>query len=191
MASTTLMLDFETPAPAKRAGLSLVDRITEVELIAATLDELDADELTPEIEAMLKAELVAAIHGTKDKVDRTAGVLAAFTAAAEGAAAEIARLETRKKYFDRQHDRLTRHVLDVLIASGKKALDGHTSTFTSKLNPPAVVIDDAAAIPAAFLRTPPPPAAVPDKTAIKNALKLDAAAVPGARLAQTTRLVRA
>jgi Siphovirus Gp157 len=186
-------LDFTTPqepAPAKRAGLSLVDRLDEVELIAETLAALDDGELAPELQAEIEAELFAAIHGTREKIDRTAGVLAAFEAAAAAARAEVERLEKRAAGFDRQHARLSSYVLGILQTLDGGRLEGHTATLARKLNPPAVAIDDAAAIPAEFTRTPPPPAPVPDKTAIKAALKLDANAVPGARLAQTARLVR-
>jgi Siphovirus Gp157 len=187
-------LDFTTPpqepAPAKRAGLSLVDRLDEVELIASTLEALDEGELAPELQAELEAELFAAIHGTKEKIDRTAGVLAAFEAAAAAARAEVERLEKRAAAFDRNHARLSSYVLGILQQLDGGKLDGHTASLARKLNPPSVAIDDAAAIPAEFKRTPPPPAPVPDKTAIKAALKLDANAVPGARLAQTARLVR-
>lgn len=62
--------------------------------------------------------------------------------------------------------------------------------LTVKKNPPAVEVWDEKQIPVEFMRVPPPPPppeAVPDKAAIKEALKAGKD-VPGALLAQGTRL---
>jgi hypothetical protein len=186
-APTTLMLDFEG-GPAPRGGLTLVERIRECDVLARTLDDLDEDELAPEAIEELTRELLAALTGTRDKVDSTTGVLVAWESAAHVAAREIERLEKRKAHFERNVARLHVYILHALTTANVKELHGHTSTLGAKLNPPKVVIDDEAAVPAEFLRTPPPPAAVPDKAKIKAALAAKTA-VAGCRLAQGYRVV--
>lgn len=185
-------LDFQQEeAPRiERAGLSLVDRIKEVNLIQETLDALDEEGITPEISELLTSELIAALAGTRDKIDRTCGVLAAFEAAAFAAQNEIDRLDKRKAHFIRQHDRLEAYALAALQLANSKTLEGHTSKLSARLNPPSVVIDDATRIPAEFMRTPAQPPPTPDKTKIKNAIKAKTD-VPGARLATSYRLERA
>ena len=62
--------------------------------------------------------------------------------------------------------------------------------LTIKKNPPSVEVWDERQIPAEYMRTPappPPPEPVPDKAAIKEAIK-EGKEVPGALLAQGTRL---
>ena len=163
------------PALALVPRPSFADHIAEVEYIVSLVDLLDqAEELTPERYEELQQDLIGAIAGTKAKVDDTARALAFFEAQAAAAKAEEQRLRARREYFERQKDRLESYVLAALAA---------------RLNPPSVAIEEGADIPARFLRVPPCPAPVPDKTAIKDALK-SGEAVPGCRLVQTERLVR-
>ena len=184
MASPTL-----TVMPANRAGLSLVDRIQEVDLISRTLDALEAEGVTPEMEESLTKELFNAITGTKAKIDSVCGVLAAFEAAGAAAQAEMDRLAKRRDHFERQHGRLSAYALAALQLANVKKLEGFTSCLQARLNPPSVAIEDASAVPAEFWRQPPTPAAVPDKTAIKRALAADVP-VSGARLVRGYRLER-
>jgi hypothetical protein len=189
------MLDFaqEAPPPApptNRTGLSLVDRILEVDLIQDTLEALEEEGITPEISEMLTKELIAALAGTRDKIDRTCGVLAAFEAAAEAAQHEIDRLDKRKAHFVRQHGRLEAYALAALQLTNQKTLEGHTSKLSARLNPPSVIIDDSSRIPAEFMRTPTPPPPTPDKMAIKKALAANIP-VPSCRIVRTYRLERA
>jgi len=170
--------------------MSLFELVRDVEGIADLLDALDdSGELTPEIESQLQADLIAAVAGTKEKIDRTTSVLASFEAAEAAAKTEAERLVNRAKRFARQRDYLERTVIAVLTSSNQKRIDGSTSSVAIRVNPPSVLIDDAAAIPAAYLRLPKPPEPAPDKTAIKAALQAGAI-VPGCRIAQSVRLVR-
>jgi len=170
---------------------SLYDCVAEIDLIESTLEAMDAEDLPPELRAELEHELNAAIAGMREKIDRTASVLAAFEAAELAAGAEMKRLGARKDRFARQRERLEGYVVGVLAAAGVKKLDGFTSTLTARANPVSVVIDVAAVLPAEFLRLPKPvvPDPAPDKGAIKAALGRGEF-VPGCRLAQTMRLVR-
>lgn len=172
------------PGPVLVPKRSLFAHVAEVEDIANAVDQL-GDELTPEAAEMLSAALCASIAGTKEKVDRTAAVLAAFEAAEAAAIAERSRLDLRARRFHLMTERLENYVLAVLTASNLDKIDGHTSTLARRKNPPKVVIDDEAVIPWDFMRCPEPepePEAVPDKAAIAKALKVDPESVPGARM---------
>jgi len=175
--------------------MSLFEHVADVESIADLVDSLDrAGELTPEITDQLQAALIAAVAGTKSKVDRCASVLCAFETAEAAAEAEIGRLTKRAAKMKRQREYLERTCLAVLDASKLDAIDGNTSTIARHKLPPKVEITDENAIPVDFLRwpdPPPPPNSAPDKKLIAAALKRDPASVPGARLApRTYKLVR-
>ena len=169
---------------------SLMARLSEVDLIASTLEALDDAGITDGERDALSVLLIDAIQGTREKVDRTAAVLAEFEAAADAAKREMDRLCKRRESFARQHDRLCDYVLATLSASALKELCGNTATLKLRLNPVAVTIDDPEAVPAEFKRQPvppPPPPAVPDKAAIKVALQ-SGVDVAGARLTRGSRL---
>jgi hypothetical protein len=170
---------------------SLYDCVAEIDLVASTLEAMDAEDLAPELRAELERELNAAIAGTREKIDRTASVLAALEAAELAAAAEMKRLATRKDRMVRQRERLENYVIGVLATAGVRKFDGFTSTLTARANPASVVIEAATLLPVEFLRLPKPvpPDPAPDKVAIKAALGRGEF-VPGCRLAQTMRLVR-
>jgi hypothetical protein len=173
---------------------SLLAHVAEVESLAELVERLDrTDELTPEAIDELSTELCAAVAGTKAKVDRTCGVLAAFEAAGAAAAIERDRLDVRAKYFARQHARLSEYCLAVLDSSKLDRIDGNTAAIARRKNPGKVLIDDESQIPWDFMRlpeAPPPPDAEPDKKLIATALKVDPLSVPGARWLQEYRLVR-
>ena len=179
---------FMFPSPS-RGGLTLVDRIDEISTILETLDSLSDDEHSPEFREELELQLVTAISGTREKVDRTSAVLGALQAASEGAACEIARLVQRKKSLEAAAERLTGYVLATISASGLKKLDGHTSTLAARNNPPSVRIAEGATVPDEYLRYPPPPPPTPDKTALKLAIQAGAE-IAGITVVQTQRLVR-
>ncbi len=63
---------------------SLYDCVAEIDLVASTLEAMDAEDLSPELRDELERELNAAIAGTREKIDRTASVLAAFEASRTG-----------------------------------------------------------------------------------------------------------
>ncbi len=85
---------------------SLYDCVAEIDLIESTLEAMDDEDLSPELRAELERDLNAAIAGTREKIDRTASVLAAFEAAELAAAAEVKRLGARKDRIARQRERL-------------------------------------------------------------------------------------
>lgn len=166
---------------------TLYDLVSESDKIANLVQALDdSNELTPGRFDHLSRELIEKLAGTREKVDNTTKVLAAFEHAAEAAALEAARLTARKQYFERQKQRLEAYVIATLEASDLIELDGETSTLKLRLNPPSVAISEGAQLAGEFLRVPAPQ---PDKAAIKAAL-VAGEEVPGCTLERTKRLVR-
>ncbi len=168
----------------------LYEQIAETDEIAAIIEALDeANELTAERFDELSRELIAKIAGTRAKIDQTCAVLAQFEQAAEAAAAEAERLNERRKYFDRQRERLEAYVIATLEASKLTRLDGDTSAVSLRLNPARVVIDEGTQLGGDYLRIPAIPGPEPDRSAIKAALSAGVE-VPGCRLERAKRLVR-
>jgi hypothetical protein len=177
------------PAAAPDPRKTLREHLSDVDAIADTIEAFDAENLTDEARNELAAMLLDAITGTKRKIDNSTQVLAMYEHLETAALAEGARLQLRAKRFARQRERLENYLIATIEQSGLKKLDGETSAIALRICPERVVIDDENAIPPAFLRIPAPPAAVPDKTAIKQAIAAGAV-VDGAHVERGMRLVR-
>ena len=96
----------------------------------------------------------------------------------------------RRKAIEKRAAALIERLKTGLEIAGVQKLDCPHFALTIKKNPPSVDVWDERQIPAEFMRTPeppPPPVAVPDKAAIKEAIKAGRD-VPGAQMAQGTRL---
>jgi len=99
-------------------------------------------------------------------------------------------MKARRQAIEKRAAALVERLKTGLEIAGVSKLETPHFALTIKKNPPSVDIWDERQIPAEFMRTPeppPPPAPVPDKTAIKEAIKAGRE-VPGAMLAQGTRL---
>lgn len=99
-------------------------------------------------------------------------------------------MKARRQAIEKRAAALVERLKTGLEIAGVQKLETPHFALTIKKNPPGVEVWDERQIPAEFMRTPeppPPPAPVPDKAAIKDALKAGAD-VPGALLAQGTRL---
>ncbi len=96
----------------------------------------------------------------------------------------------RRKAIEKRAAALVEYLKTGMEIAGVQKLETPHFAISVKKNPPGVEVWDERQIPAKFMRTPtppPPPPAVPDKNAIKEALKAGED-VPGALLAQGTRL---
>jgi hypothetical protein len=96
----------------------------------------------------------------------------------------------RRKSIEKRADALTEWLKTGLEIARVTKLDCPHFALTIKKNPPSVDVWDEKQIPAQYMRTPeppPPPASVPDKAAIKDAIKAGVE-VPGAQVVQGTRL---
>lgn len=101
-----------------------------------------------------------------------------------------AQMKERRQSIEKRAANLIEFLKTGMEIARVTKLDTPYFALTVKKNPPAVEVWDEKQIPATYLRTPeppPPPAPVPDKKAIADALK-DGKDVPGALLAQGTRL---
>jgi hypothetical protein len=185
-APATFGLSLVADPPVKK---SLRAHIEGVDAIAQTVESLDDEQLDDEARDELSAMLIAAIAGTKRKVDDTARVLSMFAHLEAAAKSERDRLDKRAKYFARQSERLETYLLATLEASKLDRLDGETSTLRRQRNPPRVVIAEGASVPHQFLVYPDAPPPHPDKAAIAKALKAKRT-VAGCSLVADYRLVR-
>jgi hypothetical protein len=179
----------EPVAPAPPVKRSLRSRVNAVDFIAATIEALDPEEVTDEVRAELSAQLIEELAGTREKVDATGRVFAMYETLIAGAKSEKERLAKREARFERLRQRLEDYVLALLTASKLDAIEGETSTLTKRNNPPRLDVTAPELVPAKYLRTPPAPGPVPDKDAIKKAIK-GGAEVPGCQMVQGARLVR-
>lgn len=180
-----------TPAPVIEMPLkkTLAEHLAGVDLIIEALEQLDDAELTEDRKLALSAELIDALAGTRDKVDNVHRAFSTFEGLIAAAETEVARLAKRIATYERQRERLTDYVLATMEASKLPKLEGNTVTLTARKNPVKVVIDDETLIPSNLKRFKAPPPPEPNKDLIKSELKAGRE-VPGARLAQTTRLER-
>lgn len=112
----------------------------------------------------------------------------------QAAAANIKEAEEQMKARRQAIERRAANLIEFLKTGMEIArvtkLETPYFALTVKKNPPSVDVWDEKQIPEKYMRTPeppPPPAPVPDKKAIAEALKAGED-VPGAQLAQGTRL---
>ena len=91
------------------------------------------------------------------------------------------------KAIENRAERVKDYLKGQMERTGILKVDSAYLSIAIKKNPPAVCIDAESQIPAQFMRIPPPPPPVPDKTAIKAAIKAGQE-VPGAHLESGTRL---
>jgi hypothetical protein len=99
-------------------------------------------------------------------------------------------MKARREAIERRALALAERLKTGLEIAGVTKLECPHFALTIKKNPPSVDVWDEKQIPAQYMRTPeppPPPAPTPDKAAIKEAIKAGIE-VPGALLAQGTRL---
>lgn len=110
--------------------------------------------------------------------------LDATAAAIKSAEAEMA---ARRKAIEKRVEHLREYTKTCMEVAGVTKIECPHFALTIKKNPAAVDVFEPGLIPAAFMKQPEPPPAMPDKAAIKAALQ-DGQDVPGALLAQGTRL---
>jgi hypothetical protein len=99
-------------------------------------------------------------------------------------------MKARRQAIEKRATALVERLKTGLEIAGVQKLETPHFALTIKKNPPRVEVWDERQIPAEFMHTPelpPPPAPVPDKDAIKAAIKAGKE-VPGALLDQGTRL---
>ena len=148
---------------------------------AEALSDLDLD-------AQTVADTLDSLSG---EFEEKAVAVAQFSRNLEATAAQIKDAETamatRRKALENRADSLKRYLLGAMQTTGIGKIECPYFRLSVRDNPPAVDVFDAAQVPAEFMATPPPPPPVPDKAAIKSAIKAGQD-VPGCRLTQSQRL---
>lgn len=104
-----------------------------------------------------------------DKRDRVATALRIYDQQSAFCDEEIARLKDRKERAQKAKKRLESHVLAIMQQLEIERLEGKTSTFCIRRNPPSVVIQDEEKIPAEYKFVK--QTVVLDKAGIAKALK--------------------
>ena len=122
--------------------------------------------------------------GFEKMADNLAAAIAQDKNNVENIKEEKARLADREKAAEKRIELAKENLKRVMQKSGKRTLKTALYDFSIRKNPPSVVIDKPDVIPACYMAMPEP---VPDKLAIKTALK-EGREVPGARLEQTESL---
>ena len=102
--------------------------------------------------------------------------------------AEIARLIALKASRERVAAGVRKYLKDNMLRTGISKISCPLFSITIANNPPSTEIYDSLSLPGFYMRQPEPKQPVPDKTLIAKYLK-EGVDVPGARLAQSQRLV--
>lgn len=116
--------------------------------------------------------------GLHEAIGKAALELAAVDAEVEGVQFAIARLTQRLDRYKNRVEGIREAIQAAMETAELTSLKTPAATLSIKPSPPRVEIVDIKAIPAVFLKQPPP---VPDKTAIKDALKAGES-IPGTTL---------
>lgn len=139
----------------------------------------------------LPAEVIAdTLESIMLPFEQKAASVSAFIRNLESTAEQIkqaeAAMSARRKAIENRAAHVKQYLLDNMERTGISKIECPYFKIAVRMNPESVVIDDEAAIPADYLREI-PASYVPDKTTMKKAMQ-EGFAVPGARLARTTRI---
>jgi len=162
------------------AALSLYDIESELTCLLDSRDMIPDDE--PGMRAELDDQIYELVKVELQKADGICQVLSHFEAQALLAAAEIKRLQSRKKSFESRAAMLEASAQRAMELRGVLKIDGETSTLALQEAPASVLILDEVLIPKEY-KTCHPEEWTPDKRKIAAALKkgID---VPGADLSE-------
>lgn len=126
-----------------------------------------------------------------EKADNIACLIKNLQAEAQAIKAEEEKLAERRKSKEKEADRLTQYLSDILLQSGYKTIETARNKITFRKNPPKVVIDDekafiewAAENAKYFLKYANPTV---NKTAVKDAIT-SGAVVMGAQIISEERI---
>lgn len=93
----------------------------------------------------------------------------------------------RRKSMENRAMHIKQYLQTCMEIAGVSKVECPHFALTIKNNPPSVEVYEPGLVPAEFMKTPEPPPPVPDKTAIKEAIKAGKE-VPGAHIVQGKRL---
>ena len=153
---------------------SLYEIVDHLESLFDTLDMIEDENLRRQAEQEIDLYLQMEVK----KVDRITSYLAHLESQQAMAAAEIKRLQERKRSAEKAQERLEASVMRVMTLWGMAKIEGRTSSLVLKTCPASVEVINQALVPAEFIRTSVTESV--DKTAAKAALKTQE--IPGLRL---------
>lgn len=165
------------PITEGRAGGSptLFEIVDHLDALLHTVELCETDEqrqaCQEDIEKFLNAEV--------RKVDNLAGYLAQCDAQQQCAAAEVKRLQERKKSWERKERIIRDYIAATMEALDKPRLEGRTATFTLRKSPASVEVLDQSLVPMEYIRT------IVEESVDKDAAKRDlkaGIAIDGLRL---------
>lgn len=117
--------------------------------------------------------------------------VACFVRNLESTASQIkeaeAQMAARRKALENRAARVKDYLHASMLVAGVEKIECPLFRLSVRNNPPSVEVYQPELIPAQFTRQPDPPPAVPDKEAIKKAMKAGQE-VPGCRLTHGSRL---
>lgn len=146
-----------------------------------------ADDLPPEV---IRDTLEGLTGEIQEKATNVALFIRNLESVADAIDSAAAKMRLRGERLRKRAQSLHEYLLLNMQATGITKVESPFFTLTVRKNPPSVVIDSEKLIPTEYMRTPtppPPPQAVPDKDAIKRAIK-SGIEVPGAHTEQRERL---
>jgi hypothetical protein len=121
------------------------------------------------------------------KAQNYAFVIRNLEASAEAIKAAEKQMADRRKAIENRARYMAERLKTGMEIAGVSKLECPYFAISIQKNPPSVDVFEPALVPAEFMTQPEPPPAVPNKAAIKDAIKAGRD-VPGAMLAQGTRL---
>lgn len=146
--------------------------------LEALYDSIDMIE-DPELKRQAEAEIDSFIVLEVKKVDRITSYISHLESQQAAAAAEVKRLQDRKRSLERAQERIERSVERVMTTWGMTKLEGRLSSLSLKKCPPSVEVLDQKLVPQEYLRT------TVTESVDKTAAKVDLAAgreIPGLKL---------
>jgi len=123
----------------------------------ATLYELTSEwlqvyEMVGEVDQEVIDDTLESIEGEiEDKAEGYGRVIAQLNADADALAAEIRRLQAKKKAAENAVDRMKHRLQESMDAIGTKTIQTRLFKFRIQKNPPKVVIDHPEAVPEVYL----------------------------------------
>lgn len=165
------------------SAVSLYELGTQYKALLDTLaaGDFDAQTIADTIEG---TGIIDDIEKKVEGYELVARSLEQFTPAID---AEIARLKALKEKRTGAAKLLREKVMEFFLAHGIEKVMAPRFTLALRLNPEAVDVFDERQIPQQFMTVPKVPDPVPNKTAIKAAIKAGQD-VPGAKLTRSVRL---
>lgn len=162
-------------------ALSLYTIAQEHRNMVERLMDADHDHIT------IRDTIEAESYPLEVKAQNVAYAIKNLEATAEAIKAAEKEMAERRKRIENRATHVKEYLKTCMEVAGVTKIDCPHFALAIKNNPASVDVFEPALLPAEFMRQPEPPPPVPDKTAIKEALKAGRE-VPGATLVNGTRL---